>query len=273
MLRSAFLGHVHLRARRQRAVKAELRLHGLHAGGGDLRQRRAARSPSRERGAHRSNGSSARLAPRFPQLRFAEVQYRIKSWNPSTRASRTRARRSSASAPSARSCSASRWAARSRSRSPTSRESKACSGSRRGSPTSSRLEPLRGTPARRLPRLARPSFPGIPGVSPASSHRGFERAQAARRARHLHADPRRGARDRAASRARPVPLPQARAWVSHVSTHLEASRATQETTVQKGSPDASRDHRSSPVSPAALVLVLPAAAPPHPLECLPERRP
>ena len=163
-----------------------------------------------------------RLAPRFPQLRFGEVRYRIKSWNRfDLCVEDARAAIAQSSTPSARSCSASRWAAPSRSRSPTTRASRACSASRRGSPTGSRVEPLRG---RRLDvlhgSLDRP-LPGIPGVSPANSRRGFERAQALGVPGTYTLL--RGAVHAIAVRAgRPVPLPRAGTWARHVAAHLDA---------------------------------------------------
>ena len=117
------------------------------------------------------------LAPRFPELAFAEVRYRIKSWKrldlceEDLRAAVAKSRRL------ARCSSVSRWAGRLRHSPRTRRASKRCSASRRGCPTGStwaassgeRLDVLHGTLDRWLP--------GIPGVSPDLSRRGFERAE------------------------------------------------------------------------------------------------
>jgi dienelactone hydrolase len=162
------------------------------------------------------------LAPRFPQLRFAEVKYRIKSWN-----------RFEACVEDAREAIERRDAERtlllgfsmggavSISAADDPRVTGVL-GLAPWIPPQLSVEPLRG---RRLDvihgSLDRP-WPGVPGVSPTGSRAGFERAQAlgvpgtytlihgALHAIALRAGP------------RPVPLPRAHAWLSHVATRLEA---------------------------------------------------
>ena len=119
---------------------------------------------------------------------------------------RRRARRASA-----RCCSASRWAAPSRSSRPTSRRSSAWSGSRRGSPTGSTLEPLAGKRLDVLHGSLDRWLPGVPGRLGGALAARLRARPGARRRGAVHADPRR--RARSALRApggRLVPLPRAR---------------------------------------------------------------
>ena len=60
---------------------AEMRVTGVPTASAPSSASTAERGPtSRERGALRWSGLSRRLAPRFPDLAFGEVKYRIKSW-------------------------------------------------------------------------------------------------------------------------------------------------------------------------------------------------
>ena len=162
-----------------------------------------------------------RLAPRFPQLRFGEVRYRIKSWN-----------RFDLCVDDARAAVAELDAERTLLLGFSMGGAVAISvaddlrvtgvlGLAPWIPDRLSVEPLRG---RRLDvlhgSLDRP-LPGIPGVSPASSRHGFERAQALGVPGSYTLL--RGAAHPIAVRAgRPVPLPRAGAWARHVATHLEA---------------------------------------------------
>ena len=119
------------------------------------------------------------LAPSFPDLTFAEVRYRIKSWNKldwCIEDARVRGRRRSARR--GRCSSGSRWAARSRAASPPSRPSQAVVGLAPWFPDRLPLDALRGRRLRVLHGSLDRWLPGIPGVSPASSRRGFDRARA-----------------------------------------------------------------------------------------------
>ena len=104
-----------------------------------------------------------RLAPRLPELGFAEVRYRVKSWRRlESCVDDARAAVDEIGRAARRCSSASRWAARSRSRSRTSRRSRRSSASRPGSPTSSTSTTLRAKAAHRHPRRARPLAPRNP---------------------------------------------------------------------------------------------------------------
>jgi dienelactone hydrolase len=162
-----------------------------------------------------------RLAPRFPELAFAEVKYRIKSWKTlelcieDARAAveEIGARRtlllgfsmggavsaSVADEPSVQTVlGLAPWL-----------------------PDRLSLEPLRGKRLRVLHGSLDRALPGIPGVAPALSRRGFERALA------LGAEGEytliRGGLHGVAVRARsgrPLPLPRASRWASLVAEEL-----------------------------------------------------
>ncbi len=162
-----------------------------------------------------------RLAPQFPQLRFAEVKYRIKSWNhfESCREdAREAIERLDADRTLLLGFSMGGAVAISVADDP---RVYGVLGLAPWIPDQLSVEPLRG---RRLDvihgSLDRP-LPGLPGVSPAGSRRGFERAQALGvpgTYTLVH-----GALHAIALRAgRPVPLPRANTWARCVVTHLEA---------------------------------------------------
>jgi dienelactone hydrolase len=163
----------------------------------------------------------ARLAPQFPQLRFAEVKYRIKSWNrfdscladARSAIERVDAERTLLLGFSMGGAVAISVADDSR--------VEGVLGLAPWLPDRLSVEPLRG---RRLDvihgSLDRP-LPGLPGVSPAGSRRGFERAQALGVPGTYTLI--QGALHAIALRAgRPVPLPRAGAWARHVAMHLDA---------------------------------------------------
>lgn len=160
------------------------------------------------------------LAPQFPQLRFAEVKYRIKSWN-HFESCREDAREAIERLDAERTLllgfSMGGAVAISVADDPRVR---GVLGLAPWIPDQLSVEPLRG---RRLDvihgSLDRP-LPGLPGVSPAGSRRGFERAQALGVPGTYTLV--RGALHAIALRAgRPVPLPRAKIWERHVVMHLE----------------------------------------------------
>jgi len=168
-----------------------------------------------------------RLAPRFPQLRFAEVRYRIKSWNQFDWCVED-ARAAIAQVDAERTLllgfSMGGGVAISVADDP---RIAGVLGLAPWIPDRLSLEPLRGRrldvrpAARHLHGSLDRSLPGIPGVSPTNSRRGFERAQALGVPGTYTLV--RGAVHAIALRAgRPVPLPRAGAWARHVAAHLHA---------------------------------------------------
>jgi pimeloyl-ACP methyl ester carboxylesterase len=163
----------------------------------------------------------ARLAPKFPQLRFAEVKYRIKSWNhfeSCIEDARDAIERVDAERTLLLGFSMGGAVAISVAADP---RVEAVLGLAPWIPDRLSVEPLGG---RRFDvlhgSLDRP-WPGLPGVSPAGSRRGFERAQALGVPGTYTLIP--GALHAIALRARrPVPLPRAQTWARHVATHLDA---------------------------------------------------
>ena len=162
-----------------------------------------------------------RVAPQLPQLRFAEVKYRIKSWNHfDSCIEDAREAIERVGAERTLLLGFSMGGAVSIAVADDPRVERVL-GLAPWIPDQLSVEPLRGRRLDVVHGSLDRSFPGIPGVSPANSHRGFERAQALGVPGTYTLI--RGALHAIALRAgpRPVPLPQARAWVSHVSTHLE----------------------------------------------------
>jgi pimeloyl-ACP methyl ester carboxylesterase len=164
----------------------------------------------------------SRLSPRLPQLRFAEVRYRIKSW-----------RRLEACVADAR--AAVRAAGAGRTFLLGFSMGGAVSISAADEPSVERvlglapwiperlsLEPLRGKRLDVLHGSLDRWLPGIPGVSPTSSRSGFERARALGVAGSYELIP--GALHGIALRAhwgRPVPLPRAAEWERRIAAQLE----------------------------------------------------
>ena len=164
-----------------------------------------------------------RLAPRFPQLAFAEVRYRVKSW-----------RRLESCVEDARAAIRSLGAERTLLLGFSMGGAVSISAADEPSvervlglapwiPDRLRLEPLRGKRLDVLHGSLDRWLPGLPGVSPASSRRGFERARALGVDGSYELIP--GAVHAIALRPfgrRPVPLPRAHAWAQHIAAHLAA---------------------------------------------------
>lgn len=164
-----------------------------------------------------------RLAPRFPQLVFAEVRYRVKSW-----------RRLEACVEDA--CAAVQAVGLRRTLLLGFSMGGAVAIATADEPSVERVlglapwipdrlsvEPLRGKRLDVVHGSLDRWLPGIPGVSPASSRRGFERARALGVAGRYELIP--GALHGIALRARwgpPVPLPRAAAWERRVAAQLAA---------------------------------------------------
>ncbi len=164
-----------------------------------------------------------RLAPRFRHLLFAEVRYRVKSW-----------RRLEACVEDARAAVGALGARRALLLGFSMGGAVAISAADEETvdrvlglapwiPDRLSLEPLRGKRLDVLHGSLDRRLPGVPGVSPASSRRGFERAQALGVSGRYELIP--GALHGIALRAhwgRPVPLPRAVAWERRVAAQLAA---------------------------------------------------
>jgi pimeloyl-ACP methyl ester carboxylesterase len=162
-----------------------------------------------------------RLAPRFRQLVFAEVRYRVKSW-----------RRLEACVEDARAAMDAVGAGRTLLLGFSMGGAVAISAADQPSvervlglapwiPDRLSLEPLRGKRLDVLHGSLDRWLPGIPGVSPASSRHGFERARevGAAGSYELIAGGLHGVAVRALS-GRPLPLPRAAAWERRVAAQL-----------------------------------------------------
>ena len=164
-----------------------------------------------------------RLEPRFPQLVFAELRYRVRSW-----------RRLDACIDDARAAIRAVGAERTLLLGFSMGGAVAISVADEPSvarvlglapwiPDRLSLEPLRGKRLDVLHGSLDRWLPGIPGVSPASSRRGFERARALGVEGRYELIP--GALHGIALRAyrgQPVPLPRAAAWERRVVAQLAA---------------------------------------------------
>jgi dienelactone hydrolase len=166
------------------------------------------------------------LAPRFPEVGFAEVRYRIKSW-----------RRLDWCVADARAAIAEAGASRTvllgfsmggavavqAADEPSVEE---VLGLAPWLPDGLSFEPLHGKRFAVLHGALDRSLPGIPGVSPAGSRQGFERARAAGVEGDYTLIP--GALHGIALRARGrlVPLPGARRWAELVAAELTAAART-----------------------------------------------
>ena len=164
------------------------------------------------------------IAPRFPQLAFGEVRYRVKSWNRLDWCVQdTREAMDAVGCERILLLGFSMGGAVAISVADDPRV-EAVLGLAPWIPDRLSVEPLRG---RRLDvlhgSLDRP-LPGLPGVSPSGSRRGFERAQALGvpgTYTLIH-----GALHAIALRAgRPLPLPRAGAWARLVAARLESFAA------------------------------------------------
>lgn len=162
-----------------------------------------------------------RLAPRFPDLSFAEVRYRIKSWNTldlcieDARAAvaQVGARRTLLLGFSMGGAVSAQIA--------DDPSVETVLGLAPWLPDRLSLEPLRGKRLRILHGSLDRALPGIPGVAPALSRRGFERALAlgAQGEYTLVRGGLHGVAVRSPS-GRLVPLPRARTWASLIAEEL-----------------------------------------------------
>jgi pimeloyl-ACP methyl ester carboxylesterase len=119
-----------------------------------------------------------RLAPRFPELAFAEVRYRIKSWNKlDWCVEDARAAVAKLGAPRTLMLAFSMGGAVSV-RAAAEPSVETVLGLAPWLPDRLSLEPLRGKRLRVLHGSLDRALPGIPGVAPALARRGFERALA-----------------------------------------------------------------------------------------------
>jgi dienelactone hydrolase len=203
------------------AVKAELRLHGPSSGPAVICVNGGRAKPVAGTWSASLEWLVAHLAPRFPQLRFAEVKYRIKSWNQFDSCiedAREAIERVGAERTLLLGFSMGGAVSISVADDP---RVVGVLGLAPWIPDRLSVEPLRGRRLDVVHGSLDRGFPGIPGVSPANSRRGFERAQALGVPGTYTVI--RGALHAIALRAgpRPVPLPRARSWLSHISTHLE----------------------------------------------------
>ncbi len=162
----------------------------------------------------------SRLAPRFPELRFVEVRYRVKSWRRLDDCIADARAAIAEAGPQTLLLGFSMGGA----------VSIACAGEPEVAgvlglapwiPDRLSVEPLRGKRLRVLHGSLDRALPGVPGVSPELARRGFERARA------LGADGEltviRGAVHGVALRApwgALVPLPRAACWLELVSGEL-----------------------------------------------------
>jgi dienelactone hydrolase len=168
-----------------------------------------------------------RLAPRFRQLVFAEVRYRVKSWR-HLEACVEDARAAVHAAGAHRTLllgfSMGGAVAISMADEPSVEQ---VLGLAPWIPDRLSLEPLRGKRLDILHGSLDRWLPGIPGVSPSSSRRGFERARALGVAGKYELIP--GALHAIALRThwgRPVPLPRAAAWERRVAAQLTRSETS-----------------------------------------------
>jgi dienelactone hydrolase len=165
-----------------------------------------------------------RVAPQFPQLRFAEVKYRIKSWNRFDSCladARSAIERVGAERTLLLGFSMGGAVAIAVADDP---RVEGVLGLAPWIPDRLSVEPLHGRRLDVIHGSLDRAFPGVPGVSPANSRHGFERAQAIGVPGTYTLI--RGALHAIALRAgRPVPLPRAGTWAGHVATHLDAFTA------------------------------------------------
>jgi pimeloyl-ACP methyl ester carboxylesterase len=163
-----------------------------------------------------------RLAPRFPELAFAEVKYRIKSWRRldwCVEDARAAVRETAAPRTLLLGFSMGGAVAISAADEPTVAS---VVGLAPWIPDRLSLEPIRGRRLVVIHGMLDRWLPGIPGVRPKSSRRGFERA------RGLGVDGEytllpgglHGIAVRA-HRGKPLPLPRARRWAELVARELE----------------------------------------------------
>jgi dienelactone hydrolase len=162
------------------------------------------------------------LAPRFPELGFAEVRYRIKSWNrldSCIQDAREAIREAGAPRTLLLGFSMGGAVGISVADEPGVEE---VLGLAPWIPDELDVSPVRGRRLVVLHGSLDRALPGIPGVSPADSRRGFDRARRLGVDGEYRLIP--GALHGVALRAhwgRAIPLPRARAWVRLVARELE----------------------------------------------------
>jgi pimeloyl-ACP methyl ester carboxylesterase len=162
------------------------------------------------------------LAPRFPDLAFVEVRYRVKSWERlqlCVEDARAAVRETGAGRTVLLGFSMGGAVAIAAADEPSVER---VLGLAPWIPDRLALDPLRGRRLDVLHGSLDRWLPGIPGVSPASSRRGFERARAlgVPGSYELIAGALHGIAVRVGGR--PVPLPRARAWAGRVEAQLAA---------------------------------------------------
>lgn len=168
-----------------------------------------------------------RLAPRFPGLGFSEVRYRIKSWKRLDSCEEdARAAVRETDAPRTLMLGFSMGGAVAI-RAADEPSVEAIVGLAPWIPDRLRLDGLRGRRFDILHGQLDRWLPGLPGVSPASSRRGFERAQAlgVEGSYTVIAGAVHGIAVRAHWGA-PIPLPRARRWAELVALELERFQAS-----------------------------------------------
>jgi pimeloyl-ACP methyl ester carboxylesterase len=163
-----------------------------------------------------------RLVPRLPHLRFAEVRYRVKSWQRldlCVEDARAAVRETGGERTVLLGFSMGGAVAIASADEPSVER---VLGLAPWIPDRLSLEPLRGRRLDVLHGSLDRWLPGIPGVSPASSRRGFDRARSLGVAGSY--EPIAGALHGIAVRVagRPMPLPRAGAWARRVEAQLAA---------------------------------------------------
>ncbi|MGN6798025.1 MAG: hypothetical protein ACTHKS_07735 [Gaiellaceae bacterium] len=201
-------------------VIAELRMHGPANGPAVICVNGGRAAPVEGTWSASLEWLVAHVAPWFPQLRFAEVKYRIKSWNhfeSCLEDARSAIERVDAERTLLLGFSMGGAVAISVAGDP---RVEGVLGLAPWIPDRLSVEPLRGRRLDVIHGSLDRAFPGVPGVSPANSRAGFERAQAIGVPGTYTLI--RGALHAIALRAgRPVPLPRARTWANHVVARLE----------------------------------------------------
>jgi pimeloyl-ACP methyl ester carboxylesterase len=162
-----------------------------------------------------------RLAPAFPALTFAEVKYRVKSWQKLDWCLEDAAAAIEAVGATRTLLVGFSMGGAVASQAASDRSVEAVVGLAPWFPDRLPLDALHGRRLRVLQGSLDRWLPGIPGVSPASSRRGFERAQALGADGEYTIIP--GAVHGLALRAhwgRALPLPRARIWAKLVADEL-----------------------------------------------------